>query len=101
MSAFSRKVVPVSGGGEMPKSDCLARTRVVEANNSENSRSLPALPLASTTRWYSMADASATSGGRAHLGLQLMELCDATGRKVEQRIQLVSAKCVAFRRALN
>src|SRR5688572_24373787 len=98
ISAFSRKVLPVSGGASMPKSDWRARLQPRPDSNSENSRSLPGLPLASTTR---MSTTSAASGSRAYLGLQLEQLRDALGREVEQRIELVAAERMAFGRALH
>jgi hypothetical protein len=50
ISAFSRNVLPVSGGGVIPKSDCRVSAKPWSASSSENSRNLPALELASTTR---------------------------------------------------
>ena len=50
ISEFSRKVLPVSGGGSMPKSDCRNSASPDAPNNSENWRSFPGLPVARTTR---------------------------------------------------
>src|SRR3954469_9635039 len=94
MSALSRKVLPVSGGGSMPNSDWRTGSKPVPASNSVNSRSLPVLPLASTTRLASMDSACIglrrPLGGRAHLLLKLEQPLDTARRQVQQRVELVA-----------
>src|ERR1044072_7843971 len=99
ISAFSRNVVPVAGGGSTPKSDCRTSVRPLLPSISENSRSFPGFPLASTTRRVDMI-ASTASGGPAHLLLEVQQPRGAGGREVEQCIQLVTAEFMSFGRAL-
>ena len=93
-SALSRKVVPVSSGVTIPKSVCGITSMSRAARSAANSRSLPALPLASTAFMGS-------AQRRDRLRLQREDLRQACRRQIQQGIQLMSAKGVAFGRALD
>src|SRR5579859_260044 len=89
-SAFSRKLVPVSSGEAMPRSPCAMTSKGKPASNSRNSRSLPALLEAMTSR-----------SRRARTELGGMQPGDALGGEVQQLIEFVAPKRVALRSALN
>src|SRR6202051_1241243 len=89
-SAFSRKLVPVSSGAAMPRSPCAMTSNGKPASNSRNSRSLPGLPEAMTSR-----------SRRACTELGGMQPGESLGGEIQQLIEFVAPKGVAFRSALN
>src|ERR1700688_1803972 len=89
-SAFSRKLVPVSSGAAMPRSPCGMTSNGRPPSNSRNSRSLPGLPEAMTSR-----------SRRARTELGGMQPGDALGGEIQQLIEFVAPECVAFGGTLN
>src|SRR5450432_4032751 len=88
--AFSRKLPPVSCGEGSVSSARLASSNGNPARSERNSRSLPSLPVAITNRL-----------GGAGLKLSGMQLRDPVGREVQQLVELMTPKRVAFRRPLH
>src|SRR6266404_1071422 len=88
--AFSRKLVPVSSGAAIPSSPCAMTSNGKPASNSRSSRSLPGLPEAMTSR-----------SRRACTELSGMQPGNALGGEIQQLIEFVAPKRVAFRSALN
>src|SRR3981189_3278547 len=74
----------------MPRSPCAMTSNGQPPSNPRNSRSLPKLPEAMTSR-----------SRRACTELGGMQPGDALGGKIQQLIQFVAAKRVAFCGALN
>src|ERR1700722_19136018 len=88
--AFARKVDPVSAGEGRPSSARLVSSNGNPASKDRNSRSLPELAVATT---------SFLSGAGGELcGMQLR---DALRRKVQQLVEFMAAKRVAFCGALD
>src|SRR5450631_3096728 len=89
-SAFSRKLVPVSGGAAMPRSPWAMTSNGKPASNSRSSRSLPGLLEAMTSR-----------SRRARTELRGMQPGDALGDEIQQLVEFMAPKRVAFGSALN
>src|SRR6202795_4080396 len=88
--AFSRKLVPVSSGAAIPRSPCAMTSNGKPASSSRSSRSLPGLPEALTSR-----------SRRACTELGGMQPGNALGGEIQQLIEFVAPKRVAFCGALN
>src|ERR1700691_4401352 len=73
------------------------------ASSASNSRCLPTLAVASTSIMGAMFRVGVVVGvlRLQRLGLQRTQLADATGRQIEQRVELVATKRMAFGRALH
>src|SRR5271165_2554468 len=101
-SAFSRKLAPVSSGASTPSAVWLTTSNGSSASSARNSRSLPGFAVA-TTSSSAARGRSGRADALAPAGAELcgMEARDAGARKVEQLIELVAAKRVAFGGALN
>src|SRR5579862_2162772 len=81
MSAFAANELPVSGTDATPRESWLTGSNGSPASSARNSRSLPGLALAITSR-------SSGAGGL----LRFMQPRDALGGKVQELIELVAAE---------
>src|ERR1700744_3290206 len=92
--ALARKLSPVSSGDDSSRSARLASSNGKSSNRARNSLNLPTFALATTSRW---------EAGLSGAGLELggMQQRDALRRKVQQLVELVTAKRVPFGGALN
>ncbi|CAM2158368.1 hypothetical protein PT2222_40276 [Paraburkholderia tropica] len=107
-SAFSTKVTCGSSASGTPSSPCVTSSMPAAPSSAANSRSLPALFEASTTRpdkalWAALGAALAVSAMRdLQRGLLLLDQrADAALREVEQRVEFVARERRAFGRALH
>src|SRR5580692_6688308 len=92
--ALARKLSPVSSGEGNFRSARLASSNGKSSSRARNSLSLPKLALATTSRWETRL-----SGAGLELGG--MQQRDALRRKVQQLVELVTAKGVPLGGALN
>src|SRR5258705_13942416 len=94
-SALSSKVWPVSAMLTIPNADCSTSSKPRGSSSAANSRCLPGLVVASTTR-TALAPLALQC-----LGLQRAQLADSGDRKIEQRVELVAPEGMALGRALH
>src|ERR1700733_3238336 len=92
--ALAMKLLPVSRGDGSLRSARLANSNGNPASRVRNSRSLPGFAVATMSR----RGIPLSSAG---LELGEMQLCNALRRKVQELIELMTAKGMAFRGALD
>src|SRR5271163_1972496 len=85
----------------MPSALCRISSIPRVPSSSANSRCLPALALASTTRLASAVLSTRGPSDTERLSLQRAQLADAGCGQVEQRIELMAPEGMPFSRALN
>src|SRR5262245_12102696 len=96
MSAFSRKVVPVSSTGVTPQARCDRTRHAVPARRRVSSASFPALSLATQS---SAIAASRAFGEGVALGREQARASAAC--EIEHDVQLLAPERVAFGRPLD